>query len=49
MFSTIHERYNYLINARGGQLSLYDVVENARRIKNDRQQLHAELQSMNDR
>mgnify|MGYP004650966119 CR=1 FL=1 len=49
MFSTIHERYNYLINARGAQLSLRDVVENARRIKNDRQQLHAELQSINDR
>lgn len=48
MFSSILERYNNLINAMGNAASLRDVVEKARQIKTDQQQLLSSLRLQNE-
>ena len=48
MFSSILERYNGLINAMENGTSLHDVVEKARQIKTDQQQLLSSLRLQNE-
>ena len=48
MFSSILERYNDLIYAMGNAASLRDVVEKARQIKTDQQQLLSSLRLKNE-